>query len=251
MEKYPFDVFSRYVDGNKAALTGIGVIATIAALFLNLDQSVFGDSLRNLQLLLLLFLILGLLFLTLNSFFWFKENADSRFASIIIVSLGLTIWRVWELVLDNFRDELNRYLLLILLSVTFAVYAFFNNIKKKAESDIDKKFAGSLSKALLYGLTAFLFFYIPYVILGLYSDFALGETLSVKKFLSPSYETFIWSMSVWVAIAEFCFSYFFIKGWSRPWLNIFLLTCLGISVLIFLWPIVLGLIEFLVRVIWI
>jgi multisubunit Na+/H+ antiporter MnhG subunit len=78
MDKYPLNVFSRYVEGNKSSLTGIGgVIATIAALFLNLDQSVFGDSLRNLQLLLLLFLILGLIFLTINSLFWFKNNADS------------------------------------------------------------------------------------------------------------------------------------------------------------------------------
>ncbi len=80
MDKYPLNVFSRYVEGNKSALTGIGVIATIATLFLNLDQSTFGDSLRNLQLLLLLFLILGLIFLTIDSLFWFKNNADSWFS---------------------------------------------------------------------------------------------------------------------------------------------------------------------------
>src|SRR3989344_8063196 len=132
MEKYPFNIFSKYVEDNKSALTGIGVIATIAALFLNLDQSIFGDSLRSLQLLLLLFLILSLIFLTINSLFWFKEKADSWFAGLIVFTLGLTVWRIWGFILGNFRGELNQYLLLIIFSVTFVVGSFLNKRKKKA-----------------------------------------------------------------------------------------------------------------------
>jgi hypothetical protein len=146
-------------------------------------------------------------------------------------------------VLNNFRNELNQYLLLIFLSVTFTVYAFFNNIKKKAESDIDKQFAGALSKALLYGLVAFLFLYLPNVVLGFYSDFALGKELSIAKFLSPLSKTFIWTMMTWVAVAEFCTSYFFTKERARLWLSIILLTFLGISVITILWPVALDLVH--------
>lgn len=238
MDKPSSNVFSRYVEGNKSALTGIGVIATIAALFLNLDQSVFGDSLRNLQLLLLLFLILGLIFLTIDSLFWFKNNADSWFSGLITFSLGLTTWRIWEFVLANFRDELNKYLLLIFISVTFVIYAFFNNIKKKAESDVDKRFSGALSKAILYGLLTFLFFYLPNVILGYYSDFAQNKELSPTRFLVPFSNTFVWTFAVWVATTEFCVSFFFTKERARLWLSILLLSFLGVSLIFILWPVV-------------
>lgn len=242
MDKYPFNVFSRYVEGNKPALTGIGVIATIAALFLNLDQSTFGDSLRNLQLLLLLFLILGLIFLTIDSLFWFKNNADSWFSGLITFSLGLTTWRIWEFVLANFRDELNKYLLLIFISVTFVIYAFFNNIKKKSESDVDKRFSGALSRAILYGLLTFLFFYLPNVILGYYSDFAQNKELAPVRFLMPFSNTFVWTFAVWFGVTEFCVSFFFTKERARLWLSILLLSFLSISLLFILWPIVQGLI---------
>lgn len=238
MDKYPFNVFSKYVEGNKSALTGIGVIATIAALFLNLDQLIFGESLRNLQLLLLLFLILGLIFLTINSLFWFKDNADSWFAGLITLSLGLTTWRIWEFILNNFRNELNQYLLLIFISVTFVIYAFFNNIKKKTESDIDKKFSGALSKAILYGLLTFLFFYLPNVILGYYSDFAQNKELSPMRFLVPFSNILVWTFAVWVAVNQFCVSFFFTKERARLWLSILLLLFLGISLLFILWPVV-------------
>jgi len=238
MDKYPLNVFSRYVEDNKSSLTGIGVIATIAALFLNLDRSVFGDSLQNLQLLLLLFLILGLIFLTIDSLFWFKNNADSLFSGLITFSLGLTTWRIWEFVLANFRDELNQYLLLIFISVTLVIYAFFNNIKKKAESDIDKKFSGALSRAVLYGLLTFLFFYFPDMLLGYYSDFAHSKELSPARFLVPFSNTFVWTFAVWVAVTEFCVSFFFTKERARLWLNVFLLSFLGLSVVVILWPVV-------------
>lgn len=142
MDKYPLNVFSRYVEGNKSALTGIGVIATITALFLNLDQSIFGESLRNLQLLLLLFLS----------------------------------------------------------------------------------------------------FYLPNVFLGFYSDFAHGKELSAIQFLESLYKPFAWSFAVWVAIAEFCVSFFFTKERARLWLNILLLSLLGVSLLAILWPVILDLI---------
>ena len=101
------NVFSRYIEGNKSALTGIGVIATIAALFLNLDRNAFGNSLQDLQLLLLIFLILGLTFLTFDSLFWFNKNTNSLFSGLITLSLGLATWRIWEFVLANFKNELN------------------------------------------------------------------------------------------------------------------------------------------------
>ena len=237
MEKISFNVFSKYVEDNKPVLTGIGIIATIAALFLNLDQSVFGDSLRSLQLLLLLFLILGLIFLTINSLFWFKENADSWFAGLVVFTLGLTVWRIWEFVLNNFRGELNQYLLLIIFSVTFVVGSFLNKRKKKAETNIDNKFTGALSKALMYGLASFIFLYAFNTILGFYSDFALGKELSATKFLSPLSKTFIWTMAIWIAVADFCISFFFNKERARLWLSILLLTCLAGSLLVILWQI--------------
>ena len=237
MDKYSFNIFSKYVEDNKSALTGIGVITTIAALFLNLDQSIFGDSLRSLQLLLLLFLILGLIFLTISSLFWFKEKADSWFAGLIVFTLGLTVWRIWEFILENFRGELNQYLLLIIFSVTFIVCSFLNKIKKKAEGDIDKKFTGALSKALMYGLASFIFLYFFNTILGFYSDFALGKELSASKLLSPLSKTFIWSIAIWVTAADFCVSFFLTKERARLWLSILLLLFLIGSLLVILWQI--------------
>lgn len=242
MDKYPFNVFAKYVEGNKASLTGIGVIATISALFLNLDQSIYGESLRNLQLLLLLFLILGIVFLTINSVFWFKENADSLFSGLITFSLGLTGWRIWEFVLDNFRSELNQYLLLINISMIFVVYGFLFNFKKKAETTVSNKISDSLIRAVLYGFIAFLFLYLPNVIMGYYSDFTHGRELALTRFISPPSGSFVWTMSIWIAVTEFCVSFFFTKERARLWLSILLLSVLGIALLAILWPVVLNLI---------
>jgi len=242
MDKYPIKVFSKYVDDNKSSLAGIGVIATIAALFLNLDQSFFGESVRNLQLLLLLFLILGLVFLTISSFLWFKENSDSWFSGLIIFSLGLTTWRVCEFVLSNFREELNKYLFLIFISVIFIIYSFFYNLKKKAELDIEKKFVGALSKAILYGIVAFLFFYLPNVFLGFYSDFVQSKAISATQFLESFSKPVGWLFAIWITVAEFCNSFFFTKERYRLWLSILLLSVLGISFLAIFWPVILDLI---------
>lgn len=235
MDKYSASVFSKYIDGNKSALTGLGVIATIAALFLGLNRSDYGDSLRNLQLLLLMFLILGLIFLTIDSVLWFKNNADSYFSGLITFSLGLTTFRMCEFVLANFRSELNNYLLLIYISVTLCICIYVNRIKYKTDLNIDDKYSGITIKPFLHGLVTLLAFYIPNTFIGYYSDFIANRNLSFVRLLTSFSNTYMWTMAIWVFVAEFCLAFFFTKERARLWLSITLLIILIVSAVFILW----------------
>ncbi|MFC1802325.1 hypothetical protein ACFLY7_02695 [Patescibacteria group bacterium] len=227
------DVFSNYINEHKYILNGIGVIATITALFLNLDKDLFGESLSDLQLLLLLFLILGLVFLIINSIFWFIKNTDSFFSSIIIITQSLIVWNIWEFTIDNFRGELNKYLISIFIIVIFTIVSFVNKIKKPIESFINKSFSKPIINSLFHSLLTFLFLYFCNIFMGYYLSFVSEKKISLIR---PS-ELSVF-LAIWVFVVELYFSLFIknIKERSNLYLSIFMVVMFILSLLIILLP---------------
>lgn len=240
--------FTRYASDNKAALAGMGAIATVSALFLNLNPELFGSSLQELQLLLLLFFILSLLSLTLESLFWFKENADSEFAGLIVFTLALTVWKVVEFVLDNFRTELNQYLNLIIFSSIFIVWSALRRLKEKLDSSISTGNYSAVLRSLLYGFTTFFFFYFYHLFSYLYGQFSLNQEVTIESLAYPFTSTFVWTFPIVIAVTEFSIAFFLVGKGRRLKLGIFLIVCCAVSLLAVILPVLLELTNVIARI---
>ena len=201
--KVPYqDLFSRYVDDNQQTLTGISIIATIAALFLNINGQVFTGSLRSLQLLLLLFLFMGLTFLLKTSVTWFSKKADSWAAGIVVFTIGCTILSLGEFILSNFRTELNYYLIGICVLFIFALLELLNEFRAILDEYVRIKIKLPVLKSLIFGLVSSCCLYALQLAYYIYYNFSYQREVSLLGIQLILRQDFTWMLSVWIIAYE-------------------------------------------------
>ena len=198
------EVFSEYVRDNIALLTGIGVIASVTALFLNIDADRYSE-LKSLQLFLLLFLSLALVYALLNTLTWLIHKADSVFSSIVIVTLTMLLFQLLRFVMANFGEELKKYLIFIYLSVLYLIWNQLKTIQRRLEKTIegvDDKY-----RPFLTGLLVFAFFYLWFVLTDLYHDFSHNLALNWQVLIKPFYNIILVSFTCWYFVVEIALAY--------------------------------------------
>ncbi len=110
------ELFSKYIRENKDALSTIGIVATVTALFLNVNPIDY-TGIKGILVLLLMGLIFLFCALSYTTLLWFMRNHDSFIGGLFFFSITLFTWRLTMFIVENFRNELNDYLGLISISV--------------------------------------------------------------------------------------------------------------------------------------
>lgn len=197
------DIFNRYASDNKEILSALGVIATICALFLNVDVEAFAAGLRELQLLLLLLFAFALIVAAVTTLAWVMNNADSFFGGLIGYTYILVGWKLVLFIAANFREELNEYLNHMTFSVMLVVIFFALDMQNKIE-EYFKKF--SIPKPLLFSLGTYFFLYTINVIMSLYIRYANNKPIDVTNFTSHLYNPVVIGMAGWVFIDTYYLS---------------------------------------------
>jgi hypothetical protein len=196
--------FGKYVEQNGPMLTGLGVIATVAAIFLNIDPSHF-DGIKSLQLPLLLFLILSLIFVLINTSGWLIENTDSAFSSIIIVTLMLFIYQLCIFVVHNFGAELKHYLSFISLAVLLSIWTVLKGVQRNSELHANR--FEQRHKEMLHGAAGALFIYAWIVSTDAFQQFSNNLTLTWTILLKPLLNPIVCSFLLWTIVIGFAYSY--------------------------------------------
>jgi hypothetical protein len=218
--KIPFlEVFSIYSKDNSSTLTGLGIVATITALFLNLSSNEFPNGLKELQVLLLILLIFSLIFTVINTAFWIQKNADSYFGGLVVCTLLIFLYKVLIFVINNFRQELKAYLLLMFAGVGLAVFFFFNDLNTKYQSKIaglDPKLKGPL-----FALGIYVFLYVFNTCILLYGDFVKNLSFDWRDVTVNIFDPLILILTILVGIQSSFGPYIKIQERRKFWLVIF------------------------------
>lgn len=182
------ELFSKYCEDNRHTLSGVSVIATITALFLNLDFEKFGNSLKDIQVLLLVFLTISCFYLSLSTFLWIIKNYDSWLGSAVC-SLSLFIpFYLIKFILENFREEFGHTMYLIWISVYIAMLVFLQQKGNEFELIISKK--TGIKSFFIYPIINFITIYVALILIDIYLKFAKNETIylyniAIEKITSP------------------------------------------------------------------
>jgi len=207
--------FHKYITDSKEMLAGLGVIATITALFLNLDIGIFGQSLKNLQLILLLFFAFFILYSFIYSLLWIVKNTDSWFGGLIVFTLFLLMINIIRFIDENYFLELKKYLSIVEVTVLITLYTSLN----KYFIEIKEKIRKTKFKSLFIFLTYPLIFYIYNIFANLYVAYYKEKDVNFSILLKPFENYIIWLMIFWLTILYFVnsFEFDFIKNKRRQY----------------------------------
>jgi hypothetical protein len=200
MEKLPkAELLSKYAGDNKESLSIVGVVATITALFLNLNQDFYSQSLKDLQLLLLLFLALTLIFLSLKTLFWFKEKADSFLGGFISYTLFFFVWKLVLFINENFRQELVGYLNSNYIIATIILISYLLSV----ESNLRDRIPQNIFKPAIEALIGFIYMYVSNILISLYSIFLTTQKYSFSILLETLKTPYLYLVSIWILVLRF------------------------------------------------
>jgi hypothetical protein len=219
--------FNRYVSDNIRIITGLGVFATITALFLNLDINQFGESLRFLQLLLLVLLFIFLAFFSAITVIWIIKNADSYFGSIIFTTLLLLLGFFGAFIVSNYSPEFRSYIGWIAGALSLMIFGWltrlFTLILRKIK---DSRYEDSL---FVFGgfFVYVIFFAFGHIVSSYSKSGELGTSTLLRYLYSPS----VLILMIWFVCIDLIITYV----WKKPkkW-QIFLLFLPIVIHLVFL-----------------
>jgi hypothetical protein len=192
------ELFSKYIQENKDALSTIGIVATVTALFLNVNPIDYA-GIKGILVLLLMGLIFLFCALAYTTLLWFMRNHDSFIGGLFFFSITLFTWRLTMFIVENFRNELNDYLGLISISVSIIVISYLLKIQNYFES----KFPKNIFRFLFFGLSTFFYLYAGYIILAIYGDFSNSRYLEVSILLEPFNHLYLLLIPLWIVLVSF------------------------------------------------
>ncbi len=172
------EFFSRYCKDNQFTLTGLGVIATVTALFLNLETEKYGETLTDIQVLLLIFLTLSCSYLAFNTIVWFRQTIDSWLGGTIGGLTLLLPYYVIRFIIDNFREELGNIMILASIGIFFSLSSLLQKQGVKIENFFKKyKTDSVLISPIIYFVTLYIYLFLSRI----YLDFSNNETLEIAS----------------------------------------------------------------------
>jgi len=200
--------FSNYVSDNIKLITGLGVFATITALFLNLDINQFGESLRFLQLLLLVLLFIFLAFFSAITVAWIIKNADSYFGSIIFITLLLLLYFFGRFILSNYSSEFRSYTgwiggVVSLMILGWLISLFTGIVRKINDSKYKNVF-------LVFG--GFFIYIIFFGLHHIFSTYSNLGTLGFSNLLSYLFSPTVLILITWFVFIDLVTTYV----WQKP-----------------------------------
>jgi len=200
--------FDKYIEDNIRLITGLGVFATITALFLNLSIDQFGDSLKFLQLLLLILLFIFLVFFSAITAIWIIKNADSYFGSIIFATLLLLLYYFGRFAVSNYSSELKSYTVWISWPVLLIVFGLLKNLFAKFR----RKISDSRYKEVFYILGPFFIYIIFFSYAHIFSVYTKSGKLEFSGLLSFLFDPSFLIFMAWMVFADLIITYI----WQKP-----------------------------------
>lgn len=230
-------VFARYVEDNNTTLTGIGVIATVTALFLGVNPENYGSSLREIQLLLLIFLTLGSLYLSLTTVKWLDNNFNTWASGLVGVLILLFPYYTIKFIVENFRQELGDQMYMVWFSVFMVFMFFLQKTGYKLEDVVVNKL--KLHSVFVYPVISMLSIYCILVFIDVYLKYAKQETLILKKILiEPFTEWTIYIVFAMAVAGETIRVYVRPKVEEKTYTRIYFgVPILALIIFIFVWAI--------------
>lgn len=198
-------LFNKYVSDNSFALTGVGIVATVAGIFLNLDPVVFPTDLRSLQFLILLLLIFSLLFLTINSIFWIFKETKNELGIVIAITLSAVLFDLFQFIASNFQEELKSYLKITIFVVLLIIWSFLSRLRNKFFSYCQKN--STKNDLILRTSGSFAFVYVWIVSTSLYSNLAFETKFDWMIFIKPFLNHTLVIFGVWMFVINVWVTY--------------------------------------------
>ena len=174
-------LFSNYVKDNNFSLTGLGVVATITALFLNLNTKQYSQSLIEIQTVLMVLLLVASIYVAITTAQWINSNCDGWFSSIISGLTFLLPFYEAKFLYENFRDEISSLMSLFLISVSLGLIFFWNKHVNQITSYINNKIR--LSNMLVFPVLNTIGITVVFSLIEIYKKFMKDVSIDIISIL--------------------------------------------------------------------